>query len=87
MSREVHVRFCERLGVQLPGPTPLIVLNETGLRRVLKSYFDYYERTRTHLSLDKDAPISRPAQPPEIGRIVEVPQVGGLHHRYERIAV
>jgi len=64
----------------------VIVLNETGLRRILKSYFDYYEQTRTHLSLDKDAPISRLVQPPEIGRIVEVPQVGGLHHRYERIA-
>jgi len=86
MSREVHVRFCERLGVQLPGPTPLIVLNETGLRRVLKSYFDYYERTRTHLSLDKDAPISRAKQPAAMGRIIELPQVGGLHHRYERIA-
>jgi len=64
----------------------VIVQNETGLRRILKSYFDYYERTRTHLSLDKDAPISRPVQPPEIGRIAELPQVGGLHHRYERIA-
>ena len=64
----------------------MVVLNETGLRRILKSYFDYYERTRTHLSLDKDAPISRSVQPPEIGRIVEVPQVGGLHHRYKRIA-
>ena len=64
----------------------MIVLNETGLRRILKSYFDYYEQTRTHLSSDKDAPITRPVQPPEIGRIVEVPQVGGLHHRYERIA-
>ena len=64
----------------------MIVLNETGLRRILKSYFDYYERTRTHLSLDNDAPITRPVQPPEIGRIVEVSQVGGLHHRYERIA-
>ena len=64
----------------------MIILNETGLRRILKSYFDYYELTRTHLSLDKDAPIGRPAQRPEIGRIVEIPQVGGLHHRYERIA-
>ena len=64
----------------------MIVLNETGLRRILQSYVDYYEQTRTHLSLDKDAPITRPVQPPEIGRIVEVPQVGGLHHRYERIA-
>jgi len=64
----------------------VIVLNETGLRRILKSYFDYYEQTRTHLSLAKDVPISRPVQSPEMGRIVEVPQVGGLHHRYERIA-
>jgi putative transposase len=64
----------------------VIVLNETGLRRILKSYFEYYERTRTHLSLAKDAPISRPIQTAELGRVVEVPQVGGLHHRYERIA-
>jgi transposase InsO family protein len=64
----------------------VIVLNEAGLRRVLKSYFDYYERSRTHLSLSKDAPISRPIQPPKMGRIVEMPQVGGLHHRYERVA-
>ena len=41
----------------------VIVLNETGLRRILKSYFEYYERTRTHLSLGKDAPVSRPIQP------------------------
>jgi len=63
----------------------VIVLNDTGLQRILKSCFDYYERTRTPLSLDKDAPISSSVQPPEIGRIVEVPQVGGLHHRHERI--
>jgi putative transposase len=64
----------------------VIILNETGLRRVLKSYFAYYEQSRTHLSLDKDAPIRRPIQLPEMGRVVEIPQVGGLHHRYERIA-
>ena len=64
----------------------VIVLNETGLRRILKSYFEYYERTRTHLSLGKDAPVSRPIQTADQGRIAEVPQVGGLHHRYERIA-
>jgi transposase InsO family protein len=64
----------------------IIVLNETGLRRVLKLYFEYYERTRTHLSLDKDAPIPRRVQPPELGRVVELPEVGGLHHRYERRA-
>jgi putative transposase len=64
----------------------VVVLNETGLRRILKSYFEYYERTRTHLSLGKDAPVSRPIQTADQGRIAEVPQVGGLHHRYERIA-
>jgi hypothetical protein len=64
----------------------VIVLNETGLRRVLKSYFAYYEQSRTHLSLGKDAPISRPIQPPAMGRVVQIPQVGGLHHRYERFA-
>src|SRR5438105_466807 len=64
----------------------VIVLNEPGLRRVLKSYFEYYERCRTHLSLDKDAPIPRKVQPPELGKVVELPQVGGLHHRYERRA-
>ena len=86
MSREVHVRFCERLGVQLPGPTPLIVLHESSLRRTLKSYFEYYHRSRTHLSLGKDSPELRAIQPPEMGSVVSVPQVGGLHHRYERQA-
>lgn len=64
----------------------ILVLNERGLRRILKSYFDYYERSRTHLGLVKDAPVPRPVQPPSIGRVIEIPQVGGLHHRYERRA-
>jgi putative transposase len=64
----------------------VIVVNQAGLRRVLKSYFDYYERSRTHLSLDKDSPIRRPIQPVAAGRVLEIPQVGGLHHRYERVA-
>jgi transposase InsO family protein len=64
----------------------VIVLNESGLRRILKSYFDYYEHSRTHLSLTKDAPVARPIQPMGTGSIVAIPQVGGLHHRYERIA-
>jgi putative transposase len=55
----------------------VIVLNETGLRRILKSYFDYYERSRTHLSLGKDAPIARPIQRIGTGTIVAIPQVGG----------
>jgi putative transposase len=64
----------------------VIVWNETDLRRVLKSYFEYYERTRTHLSLEKNAPIPRRVQPPELGPVEELPEVGGLHHRYERRA-
>jgi putative transposase len=64
----------------------VFVFNEAGLRRVLKSYLDYYDHSRTHLALDKDAPISRKTQPPELGRVVELPEVGGLHHRYERRA-
>jgi|SRR5215472_5420543 len=64
----------------------VIVLNEAGLRRILKSYFDYYERSRTHLALGKDAPLERAIQPSWTGPIVEIPQVGGLHYRYERIA-
>ena len=64
----------------------VIVLNESGLRRILRSYFDYYEHSRTHLSLEKDAPVARPIQPIETGPVVAIAQVGGLHHRYERIA-
>jgi putative transposase len=64
----------------------VIVFHKSSLRRILDSYFDYYHRSRTHLSLGKDSPEPRPVQPPEIGPVVAVPQVGGLHHRYERRA-
>ena len=64
----------------------LIVFNEISLRRTLRSYFEYYHKSRTHLSLGKDSPEPRPTQPLEMGRVVAVPQVGGLHHRYERRA-
>lgn len=64
----------------------MIVLHEPGLRRLLRSYFKYYGHSRTHLSLAKDAPIPRAIQPPEFGRVVELSEVGGLHHRYERRA-
>lgn len=64
----------------------VIVWNESSLHRVLQNYFEYYERSRTHLALNKDAPVSRPVEEPANGRIVEVAQVGGLHHRYQRCA-
>jgi len=63
-----------------------VIFNERHLCRILSSYVDYYQRTRTHLSLDKDCPDSRPIMPRRIGKVVAIPKVGGLHHRYERLA-
>ena len=63
-----------------------IVFNESGLRRILRSYFDYYQYSRTHLALAKDASQPRTTQPPESGNVVALPFLGGLHHRYERRA-
>jgi putative transposase len=62
----------------------VIVFHEAGLRRTLAAYFSYYHQTRSHLSLEKDAPEPRKVQPAESGRVISTPQVGGLHHRYER---
>jgi putative transposase len=64
----------------------VIVVNTAGLHRVLTDYVMYYLRSRTHLSLGKDTPSPRPVAPPSSGRIVAIPEVGGLHHRYDRIA-
>jgi putative transposase len=63
-----------------------IVWNERALRRHLQRYLVYYHGWRTHLSLAKDAPVHRAAQPPASGTIVAVPHLGGLHHHYERRA-
>jgi hypothetical protein len=57
------------------------VYGDSFRRRVLTRYFAYYQRTRTHLALEKDAPDTRPVQHPEVGAIVATPEVGGLHHR------
>jgi putative transposase len=64
----------------------IVIFNERHLRRVLSTYIDYYHRTRTHLSFDKDCPDPRPVTPSGSGRIVAISQVNGLHHRYERLA-
>ena len=64
----------------------VIVVNEAGVRQLMTRYCSYYEQARTHLALDKDAPIPRPVMPPGDGDIVAIPEVGGLHHRYERRA-
>ena len=64
----------------------VIIVNAAGLRRVLNAYVAYYTASRTHLALEKDAPLPRPVARPTAGRVVAIPQVGGLHHRYERRA-
>jgi putative transposase len=64
----------------------VIVFNEAGVRKLMALYCSYYEKARTHLALDKDAPIPRPIMPPGDGAIVAIPEVGGLHYRYERRA-
>jgi putative transposase len=67
-------------------PDYIVIFNERHLRRILSSYADYYHRSRTHLSLDKDCPDTCSVTPPGVGRVVAFPQVNGLHHRYERLA-
>ena len=64
----------------------MIVLGERHLRRIISSYVRYYNQTRTHLSLGKDAPEGRREQPPDQGRVIELKRVGGLHHEYIRQA-
>jgi putative transposase len=64
----------------------VIILSVAGLQRVLADYVAYYLHSRTHLALDKDPPISRSIAPPSVGPVVATPQVGGLHHRYDRVA-
>ena len=64
----------------------VIVFNEAHLKRVLSRYFDYYHHSRKHNALDNDAPFPRVVEPSGRGRVVAIPQVGGLHHRYTRVA-
>jgi len=80
--------FAERLvgSIRRECLDHVIVWNERSLRRTLQRYFAYYQRSRTHLALGKDAPEPRAVEPPEQGRVVAIPQVGGLHHRYQRQA-
>ena len=76
--------FAERLigSIRRECVDHLIVIGETHLRRVLKSYAGYYNNFRTHRSLNKDTPVSRPAQ--RIGSIKSHAILGGLHHHYAR---
>jgi transposase InsO family protein len=64
----------------------VIVMNAAGLHRLLTEYVAYYMRSRTHLALGKDTRITRPVAPPSAGPIVAIPEVGGLHYRFDRVA-
>jgi putative transposase len=80
--------FAERLigSIRRECLNHVLVLGERHLRRILARYVEYYHQSRTHLALDKDAPDARPVELSQGGRIVEIPEVGGLHHRYVRRA-
>jgi transposase InsO family protein len=77
--------FAERLigSIRRECVDHIIVLGEAHLRRILKSYADYYNGVRTHRSLNKDAPVSRQIQ--QTGSIKSYAILGGLHHHYVRV--
>ncbi len=63
-----------------------LILNEAHLRRLLRAYFAYYNAVRPHQALDNNCPRPREVQPPALGRVMAIPQVGGLHHLCQRAA-
>jgi hypothetical protein len=64
----------------------MVIVHERHLQRLLTAYCSYDHRFRTHLALDMDCPVARAVEPPACGQVRAVPEVGGLHHHYERIA-
>ncbi len=80
--------YCERLvgSIRRECLNHVIVLNDRHLLRILRLYLDYYHESRTHLSLNRNAPVERDVEPPHLGPVRAIPQVGGLHHRYCRAA-
>jgi len=81
--------YCERLigSIRRECTDHIIVLGEAHLRKILREYVDrYYNASRTHLSLGKDCPEIRPVETSEMGNIVEMSVLNGLHHCYYRRA-
>jgi putative transposase len=64
----------------------LIIIGEDHLRRALRDYFDYYHSSRPHQGLERNSPIPREVEGPAKGKVISIPQVGGLHHCYRRAA-
>jgi transposase InsO family protein len=80
--------YCERVigTIRRDCLDHVIVLTEQHLRRILHQYLEYYHGSRTHLALDKDTPEIRQRESPDGGKVIALPMVGGLHHRYTRHA-
>ena len=78
--------YCERVigSIRRECLNHVIVMNEKHLCRILRDYVAYYHGSRTHQSLQNDCPTPRTIEPPEMGKVIAIPKVGGLHHRYER---
>ena len=64
----------------------MIIFSAAHLRRTLAAYFQYYHEARTHRGLDQDSPEPRPVEGTELGKVIALPMVSGLHHRYTRLA-
>jgi len=64
----------------------VIVLGERHLLRLVRDHARYYNADRPHMSLAGDAPMPRTVEPPAVGRVIALPRVAGLHHRYARAA-
>jgi len=80
--------YCERVigSIRRECLDHVIVLNERHLFRILSDYFDYDHTCRPHLSLDRNSPTPRAVELPSPGQAISTAQVGGLHHRYSRVA-
>jgi len=88
LSSSWQIAFVERVigSIRRDCLNYVLVLNERQSKRILTSYFNYYGCWRTHLSLGMDSPKSRSVQLPALGKVVQLPEVGGLHHHYDRLA-
>ena len=80
--------YCERVigSIRRECLDHFIILSENHLCCILKDYMDYYNNCRTYLSLDRNSPSLRDIEPPSKGKVISIPQVGGLHHVYKRVA-
>jgi transposase InsO family protein len=80
--------FAERLigSIRRECLDHVIVFSEAHLLRILTDYFEYYHTSRAHQSLGGNSPVPREIEPPDRGRVVRTPVLGGLHHAYRRAA-